>query len=536
MTASLRRGRGGFSNPQPQAFEPARYGFAQNPETQGYDKALEDYNFRRKFAELQNRATDRLRGSTTSAAPTVVPGTDAMTPGHDWSGFDSSFPRGVQRNNLTINRVPDIHGEGVQTALDQASPNAGAVARATGQQQQTPYGTVGQDWQQIVVKNHPEIGIKGTQANADFVNAYRNATAQQGPGVPAVDPHALAQNVMDNIKKSGPIGPTAPTPSEIAQTDYLQSKLLPGKGAPRPGRDLAQQAMGQAAQQQDYDANQPGFFGRTAAAMMGQGPKDTTPTPIDSPYGPTAGAGALWEGVKSGFGSARDAMANLISPTPSTPALSSADANHAYLDNAVRRSSPTADNQDDGNYADGFIPPEAQSYVDKWLANPHGSAGGYGMGDDEDDVPNMASGSFLGDQGGDPYATPYEPYEDPNAGLTSKAPTIDGDNSLGGRQIASILAAGNHAAGRTDPGPRWGNPSNYARGLVPSGMKKARAREVTAIAKGVGGAKPGDKPMPINLNGRPAIVNTGEQMVATPKGTAVLNRQMQANRRTLSLR
>ena len=65
-----------------------------------------------------------------------------------------------------------------------------------------------------------------------------------------------------------------------------------------------------------------------------------------------------------------------------------------------------------------------------------------------------------------------------------------------------------------------------ARGYIPAFNQESRA-----ISRGVGGAKAGDRPKFIpNLNGIPAFVNTGEQLVDNYMGsgeTAVLTREMQ---------
>lgn len=81
--------------------------------------------------------------------------------------------------------------------------------------------------------------------------------------------------------------------------------------------------------------------------------------------------------------------------------------------------------------------------------------------------------------------------------------------------------------------PRSNKP-NLARGLMPGKRPSfkfpagnAMAREQSAINRGTGGAKPGDKPMPINLPSGPAVANTGEDIMPTPAGPAVLNRNMQ---------
>jgi hypothetical protein len=119
----------------------------------------------------------------------------------------------------------DVNSPAIQAALDRAAdvPSAAenvAKAQQTGMPVQTPYGSIGSDWQQQVMAKHPAIGIKGSQANTDFVKAYGDAKAAGG----TVDPHAIAQSVMDNITKPAtdpraqPKGVAAITPDIKAPT------------------------------------------------------------------------------------------------------------------------------------------------------------------------------------------------------------------------------------------------------------------------------------------------------------------------------
>lgn len=83
------------------------------------------------------------------------------------------------------------------------------------------------------------------------------------------------------------------------------------------------------------------------------------------------------------------------------------------------------------------------------------------------------------------------------------------------------------------PGQDWNHVPNYAAGYVPGyaqgspAMRKAITRERTAIKHHVGGARRGDRPEPVLLAGKPAVINTGERVAPTPHGPAVLNRKMQ---------
>jgi hypothetical protein len=70
-----------------------------------------------------------------------------------------------------------------------------------------------------------------------------------------------------------------------------------------------------------------------------------------------------------------------------------------------------------------------------------------------------------------------------------------------------------------------------------AGTAAAFARERAAIQAHRGGARPGDRPVLANLAGLgPAVINTGEKVVRTPYGDAVLNRQMQRQRKCYSFR
>lgn len=600
---TARRGRPSRLSVQPQSQN--QYGFAQNPATQGYDQALSDYDFHNQFAQRMNRATDRMRGSTNSAAPTVVPSTDAMTPPHDWSGFEKSFPGGVQRNNLTINRVPagpDVNSEAVQSTLDRVQgPNAGAVARTTGQQQQTPYGTVGASWQQTVLKNHPEIGIEGSQANKDFVSAYKSATAQQGPGMPAVDPHAIAKSVTDNITKNGIVGPPNPTPSDIANTDYINQQAAKRTADAGPftpdstlGRGLAaiKNAPGISDEAGNLVRRGAGAIGLNSDTASAAG--NATKNAVAGVGGAiSSGASTAWNAAKSGLGSARDAMANLVNPTQSTRItgddIDTARRNQWYQRAAANGtlSSPInppreisdieAENEsalhtDPALLGKETAPPAvpitpnanaSDTATDPLLIGRLEGGGKLGVGGQNQpnylrvprpDFPSeFGDTSVVGSRGdpimpdrstlsmqGDQYANdtphyatghipnyaygddPYSDYHDPNQGMLYKAPDVYGvDNtSVGGRQIAANLANTNRGLGDQEI-PRPDDTPTYARGLMP-----AMRREKTAIRNGVGGARPGDQPMQVSLGGQPAVINTGERVMPTPAGPAVLNRKM----------
>lgn len=87
--------------------------------------------------------------------------------------------------------------------------NAVTTGALTGKTIQTPYGDVssrGPTWQENLVKLHPEIGQAGTQANAEFVKAYK--AAQAGGDDVEKDPLKIGANVMSSIRT--PADPMAP--------------------------------------------------------------------------------------------------------------------------------------------------------------------------------------------------------------------------------------------------------------------------------------------------------------------------------------
>lgn len=508
------------------------YGFATTPEA----RAANDFAYAQELARRDRAATDRLRGNTD---PVHTPGSGQLTNDHDWRGFDRSFPEGVDRSagvrnppppvnngaqlpqrvtrplnnpapltgsgrqfnastdaaNLAQSRATyaphdsfapmparqtpgnNLQSEGIQTALDAArGPNPGTVASATGVPQQTPYGTVGESWQQAVMAKHPAIGVAGSQANAAFVDAYKKAQAAGGQ----VDPHAIAQGVMDNIQKK---------------------PALPGQPNPLAPNLTAQNA-----------------------------PSIQAPTPINGPQAPVDFAGsnvgaANWlppesnasavgrktaEGVKSAF----DVVANPVIEGAKQIGGAIAGASRAVGDffgggaGSSRSSSATP-----------FDP--SRAFDVGAVATPQSSytpSSAFSISPDESrkmlDVPNFASGDPWGYDPLNPMGGMGSQFQDPNAGLTSAAPALGGidPTSILGRQVASTNAQAQREV------------DNYAKGGVPAAMK----REKKAIAKGVGGAKPGDKPVPVMMAGNPAVVNSGERIANLAGGRpAVLTRNMQ---------
>jgi hypothetical protein len=89
------------------------------------------------------------------------------------------------------------------------------------------------------------------------------------------------------------------------------------------------------------------------------------------------------------------------------------------------------------------------------------------------------------------------------------------------------------------PAPMPGRRAMQARPAPPvrPALAAAVARENAAIHAHRGGARPGDRPVVTYLAGHgPAVINTGEKVVPTPYGDAVLNRRMQRRLRCYSFR
>lgn len=224
--------------------------------------AAQQIQFQQELARRARSAVDRQAGS-----PTGGPGKPLTLP-HDWTGFDKTYaptdpetlaarhPNMPEGPTATPANPTNVNSPAIQRALDNnassvtVTPNAAqgaqiAQAQTTGMPAQTPYGSIGSNWQQEVMAKHPAIGVKGSQANVDFVNAYKAAQANQpqGPGVAPVDPHQIAQNVMDNIAKPA-VSPTAPTTGIAAINPDIAAPT--GMGGPKAPVNFAGQNVGPA--------------------------------------------------------------------------------------------------------------------------------------------------------------------------------------------------------------------------------------------------------------------------------------------------
>lgn len=119
-----------------------------------------------------------------------------------------------------------------------------AAAAGKGTMVQTPYGKAGSTnvtqgkgatWQEQVVANHPEIGVKGSPANLAFIDAYKNAQKAQGPnpdgsaGAP-VDPHAIAQQVITQLAVQNGKGAAGPGAGKTAAANTAAGVNQPAQG------------------------------------------------------------------------------------------------------------------------------------------------------------------------------------------------------------------------------------------------------------------------------------------------------------------
>lgn len=144
---------------------------------------------------------------------------DADPFGSQATGNAAQTARGGAFRGSTPDEIKDffdsdpINGTAAKEEAARVRTQAG-----TGEKVQTPYGTMslsdpkygpGATWMDQVVNRYPEIGKPGTDANKAFTAAYNSAIRQTGPnadGTPAgkVDPHALADQVMNQLAKTGP--------------------------------------------------------------------------------------------------------------------------------------------------------------------------------------------------------------------------------------------------------------------------------------------------------------------------------------------
>lgn len=167
----------------------------------------------------------------TDAFPTSGSGVTART-----AGVTNPPPVTNPGPGVASARPPsDVNSPGIQRLLDtgvpggvpakapnNVAPAAVVAAAGTGRQVQTLHGKVSSipGWQHDIIKAHPEIGKAGTQANADFVAAYKAAQASGQP----MNPGQIAQNVMKNI--TAPAKPLEMSP-DVAAAE-IAAPVAPG--------------------------------------------------------------------------------------------------------------------------------------------------------------------------------------------------------------------------------------------------------------------------------------------------------------------
>lgn len=248
--------------------------YAPNPINAGRNAAQERESYasqvqRDDATALQNGATRSLVGAATRAGYQLPPG--ANQPGQSLANRQAIARSVVAQQNgnhvapntptMVASHMPSnaagpnnpaqlaedaktLSDFRAEAPSDKSSP-ALAAAAGTGKTVATPYGTGSSttsktapvadktadqstgpknlNWQQEIVAKYPAIGQKGTQANADFVDAYKKAQSSATDGSPP-DHHAIADQVMKNIT----------TPANSAQTAIAANNPAPDIKAPTP--------------------------------------------------------------------------------------------------------------------------------------------------------------------------------------------------------------------------------------------------------------------------------------------------------------
>lgn len=128
-------------------------------------------------------------------------------------------------------------------------------------------------WQQRVVEDFPEIGQKGTQANAEFVRAYQQAERTQNG---ERDPYVIAQSVTKNISNPPKV---AKLPANFGGQQGAQAfgaeapgSLLRTGVQPTAGVEMPQFA-GNAAPESDWVNMSPPSLASEAGKMVNRGGK-----------------------------------------------------------------------------------------------------------------------------------------------------------------------------------------------------------------------------------------------------------------------
>ncbi len=174
-------------------------------------------------------------------------------------------------------------------------------------------------WQQQVLKDHPDVGIAGSNANKAFVEAHRAAVASGQQ----FDPHALAETTLAPLYTQG-LAKRGGTPSDRGN---ISQETQGPKFAERPV--AAKPGMAAAAAQRQGAPGVPQGDGivdrfasagadalnRSVAPWSPQPPAPVAGAPSPAPYDPS-GLGA---GAKALAGKAWDATKNFVSGATGSP-------------------------------------------------------------------------------------------------------------------------------------------------------------------------------------------------------------------------
>lgn len=512
------------------------------------------------------------------ATQTGGPGKPLTLP-HNWSGFDKTFaPQAagaVESRHPNIQSVfnppstsagvataapTDVNSAGVQHALNTAAgsgaitPTLSVTRGPNGQPMPVPtggntlastYGTgsshaagagpavmestaaattptgiqhnaVQTDWQQQVMKAHPDIAIAGSDANKAFVKNYTQAMTKGG----GFDPIALSHSTMSDLEKQR--GQIAGAPSEGPAEAAAYAKANPVQPKPgvafvgnqKPGLSDAENTgeVGTVAPL-PADANTAGLPRNQGVGKMlvkGTQQPDVNPfTGEDENTKNVADQIAQYHQDPAGYVSAHsNSQVPSTASTPATPAPVSDNSTPTppaapAAPSVASTSSPAPTNMAAG----GFIPETTNDA--SWKGDMQSAQNA------EQGNLDSATASLQGDLRSEGFTNAN--ISEPNLGTQNL-------NTQNGAKVSVPGTAGDNDSTQM--------PRNYAKGKMPfqfpKPMATAMQRERTAIKHHVGGAKPGDKPEIIKLSdNRNAVANTGEKVINSALGTMVLNRDEQ---------
>ena len=184
-----------------------------------------------KAGALENRvAFDKFAAGAPTHTEQVAPARSALDRATVGAGANAPF------RGSTSDEIAQFY-QGDQTAAKNV-----AQAKASGGVVQTPYGTINGNWQDELVKKYPALGVKGSQANVEFIRSYnaaKQAEGDIGDAQSKVDHHAIADAVMQKIQNPQQPGQVAgvtvkdPTgAAQIAPADIAAPTPINGAQAP----------------------------------------------------------------------------------------------------------------------------------------------------------------------------------------------------------------------------------------------------------------------------------------------------------------